>query len=112
MTPSIPGHPTLDHATLPVTFRLLRKFLPGETRSVLAGLCFVLAGSAAALLQPWPLKLVLDCVIGHDRLPGFFVRAFNGVGLGGVASVDSKLGLLLLLCLSLLLIELLLGGFN
>ena len=111
MPPPIPGHPP-ENATLPVTFRLLRKFLPGETRSVFTGLCFVLAASGAALLQPLPLKLVLDCVIGHDRLPGFFVRALNGVGLSGVASVDSKLGLLLLLCLSLLLIELSLGGFN
>src|SRR5579859_1130042 len=97
---------TRDSATLRVTFRLLKRFLPGETRSVFAGLLLVLAASGAALLQPWPLKLVLDCVIGHDRLPGFLSRALGIVGLNHLASPDSKLGLLLFLCLSLLFIEL------
>ena len=95
--------------TVPITFRLLRRFMPGETRFVVLGLLLVLAASGTALLQPWPLKLVLDSVIGHDPLPKFLSAVAHQLGL---LTGDSKLRLLLLLCLGLLFIELLLGAFN
>jgi ATP-binding cassette subfamily B protein/subfamily B ATP-binding cassette protein MsbA len=98
--------------TLRVTTHLLRKFIPGETRYVLFGLLLVLGASGTALLQPWPLKLVLDSVIGHDQLPGVISSALRNFELGSLDSIDSKFRLLLLLCLGLLFIELLLGAFN
>src|SRR5262245_11647006 len=95
-------------STLQVTLRLLRRFMPGDTGSVFLGFVLVLAATGMALLQPWPLKLVLDCVIGHDSLPAVFSGVMQTLG----ANPDSKLGLLVLLCLGLLFIELLLGIFN
>lgn len=95
--------------TLQVTVRLLRKFMPDETAAVLLGFVLVIAASGMALLQPWPLKLVLDCVIGRDQLPGFLSAVLQSLGL---PTLDSKVNLLLLLCLGLLLIELFLGVFN
>src|SRR3974390_1357316 len=103
-----PGNDLPVAPTLRVTARLLRRFMPGETPSVLLGFVLVLAASGMALLQPWPLKLVLDSVIGHDHLPAFLSGAVQTLDL----TLDSKLRLLFLLCLGLLLIELLLGAFN
>jgi ABC-type multidrug transport system fused ATPase/permease subunit len=114
MSPEVPmsGSATANErplgSTLQVALRLLRKFMPGETASILLGFVLVLTASGTALLQPWPLKLVLDCVIGRDQLPDVLSGALRSLGL----SLDSKLGLLVLLCLGLLLIELLLGIFN
>jgi len=88
--------------------RLLRRFMPGETKLVLVGFVLVLAASAMALLQPWPLKLVLDCVIGRAPLPVMISQAVQAMGL----NLDSRMSLLMLLCLGLLVIELLLGVFN
>ncbi|HEV2209324.1 MAG TPA: ABC transporter ATP-binding protein [Verrucomicrobiae bacterium] len=83
-----------------VTARLLGRYLPGEIRPVLLGFVLVLGASGAALLQPWPLKLVLDHVVGNQ--PGF----------DWLTQHYSKLGLLGLLCLALLLIELMMGLLN
>jgi ATP-binding cassette subfamily B protein/subfamily B ATP-binding cassette protein MsbA len=104
------GEPAVG--TLQVTVHLLRKFIPGETRYVLLGLLLVLGASGTALLQPWPLKFVLDSVIGHNQLPPAISAALQNSWLGGLDSVNSKFRLLLLLCLGLLVIELLLGAFN
>jgi ABC-type multidrug transport system fused ATPase/permease subunit len=82
--------------------------MPGETASVLLGFVLVLAASGMALLQPWPLKLVLDSVIGHAQLPVILSGPVQTLG----ADPTSKTSLLVLLCLGLLLIELLLGVFN
>src|ERR1043166_3366622 len=56
-------------STVQVTMRLLRRFLPGELRGLTAGLLLLLAAAGVALLQPWPLKLVLDSVVGTIPLP-------------------------------------------
>ncbi|HEV2394748.1 MAG TPA: ABC transporter ATP-binding protein [Verrucomicrobiae bacterium] len=98
--------------TLQASARLLRKFLPGETRWVLLGLILLVGASGAALLQPWPLKLVLDSVVGSKPLPVVFAAPLRILGTSGFAAAHPKLNLLLGLCLALLLIELLLGALN
>jgi len=100
------------NGTLQVTARLLRRFLPGETRSVIIGLILLLGASGAALLQPWPLKLVLDCVIGSSQPPAILASAVHLFRAGDPASPYAKASLLLILCLGLLVIELVLGGLN
>src|SRR5882724_11103505 len=98
MSGPAPEHEQPVGPTLEVTLRLLGRFMPGETASILLGFVLVLAASGLALLQPWPLKLVLDCVIGRDQLPSYLSGAVHALGL----TLDSKLSLLLLLCLGLL----------
>jgi ATP-binding cassette subfamily B protein/subfamily B ATP-binding cassette protein MsbA len=98
--------------TFPVTVRMLRRFLPGEVRGLVLGLVFLLAASAAALLQPWPLKIVLDSVIGKVPAPApvqWLVSPFTATAL---FSDHPGLLLLTILCAALLLIELLMGVCN
>src|SRR5512135_248985 len=67
--------------TLQVTVRLLRRFLPGQVRTMAFGLALLLLAAGAALLQPWPLKIVLDSVIGQLPVPApvhWLETAFRG----------------------------------
>jgi ABC-type multidrug transport system fused ATPase/permease subunit len=95
--------------TFRVTTRLLRRFMPGEIRGLTLGLIFLLGASAMTLLQPWPIKVVLDSVVGKIAPPAIvqsITAPFQGAGLFG-----GHPGLLLLttLCVAILLIELLMG---
>jgi ATP-binding cassette, subfamily B, bacterial len=49
--------------------RLLGLALRGEGLVVAAGLLLLVGATAAALLQPWPLKLVVDSVLGETPSP-------------------------------------------
>jgi ATP-binding cassette subfamily B protein len=103
--PSLPG-------TVQVTTRLLRRFMPGELRGIIIGLLLVLGSSGAALLQPWPLKLVLDSVIGTIPPPAVVSSIMHLFGGDAFAAAHQQSSLLVVLCVALLLIELLLGGLN
>ena len=104
--------PETSSGTFDVTVRLLRRFLPGDTRGVVAGLALLVASSGVVLLQPWPLKLVLDCVLGKHPLPQWLASMQNGLEPGSFISAHPQSALLLLLCLGLLVIELVLGALN
>src|SRR5215472_15250533 len=93
--------------TFGVTARLLRRFLPGEARGVWAGLFLLLAATCIGLLQPWPLKLVLDSVIGSTPPPKIITSILQAVW-----GTGSRLPLLVLLCVGLLMIELVMGALN
>jgi ATP-binding cassette, subfamily B, bacterial len=56
--------PASRDSTLGVAARLLRLAFPREARSLTIGLTLLLGATAAGLLQPWPLKLVVDSVLG------------------------------------------------
>ncbi|HEV8473213.1 MAG TPA: ABC transporter ATP-binding protein [Methylomirabilota bacterium] len=51
-------------STATVARRLLQLTLPGDRVRLVPGLALLLAATAAGLLQPWPLKLVVDSVLG------------------------------------------------
>jgi ATP-binding cassette subfamily B protein/subfamily B ATP-binding cassette protein MsbA len=95
--------------TLLVTMRLLRRFMPGEMRGLTLGLIFLLGASAMTLLQPWPIKIVLDSVVGKIAPPAivqWLVAPFEG---GGLFAGHPGLLLLTTLCVAILLIEVLMG---
>src|SRR6266705_1354387 len=95
--------------TFAVTARMLRKFLPGQRHLLAAGLLLVLASSVAGLLQPWPLKLVMDCVIGTVPPPHMIssiARFFQEVT---PLTKYPTLSVLTVLCLGLLIIEVLMA---
>ena len=98
-----------DHAggTWDVTVRILRRFLPGEVRGLLLGLVLILAASALALLQPWPLKIAIDSVVGQVPPPAAVSWLY--APFANLMSADNRLGLLTVVCAALLVIELLLG---
>ena len=94
--------------TMQVTARLLRRFLPGEVRGLLTGLLLLLVASGVTLLQPWPLKLVLDCVVGQVPLP----TPIRWLTQNSFFSASPKLYLLSVFCAALLLVELVMGVCN
>jgi ATP-binding cassette, subfamily B, bacterial len=53
-------------STLRAGGRLFRLAVRGEGARVAAGLALLVGATAAALLQPWPLKLVVDAVLGSE----------------------------------------------
>src|SRR5258707_10535122 len=69
MSSTKPDPQAPEKGTLQVTADLLRRFLPGDVGRVASGLGLLLGASGVGLLQPWPLKLVLDCVLGTREPP-------------------------------------------
>ncbi len=55
--------------------RLLAIALRGEGARVAAGLALLVGSTAAALAQPWPLKLVVDSVLGSEAPPAILATA-------------------------------------
>ena len=94
--------------TVQVTVRLLRRFLPGELRGLFAGLVCLLLASGITLLQPWPLKLVIDSVAGQVPLPA----ALHWLTRGSLYDSDPKIYLLSVFCAGLLVVELTMGICN
>lgn len=95
--------------TLGLSKRLLRLSAPGESPRILLGLVLMMITAAANLLQPWPLKLVLDSVVGDHPLPNVLVGVFKVIAPLFPFSDNPKSALLFFLCLGVLAIQLLLG---
>lgn len=110
-TPESVNEPT-PGGTWRVTARLLRRFLPGEVRGLVGGLLLLFGASLAALLQPWPLKLVLDSVVGKLPPPPPLEWALGLFSGSSFLAGHPLLLLLTVLCVALLLIEVLLGACN
>lgn len=100
----------LRAGTFRVTARLLRRFMPGEMRGLSLGLIFLLGASAMTLLQPWPIKIVLDSVVGKVPPPAFVQWLITPFEKGAWFFAHSALLLLTVLCVAVLLIELLMGA--
>ena len=95
--------------TLRLSERLLRLCAPGEGPRILLGLLLMMTTAGANLLQPWPLKLVLDSVVGDHALPNVLVPVFHAMTPFFPFSEHPKSALLFFLCLGVLAIQLLLG---
>ena len=85
--------------------RLLIMCMVGELRMTIAGMALMLAGAVLGLLQPWPLKFILNVVAIKSAPPGFLLAA-QGFIAHLIPIGNNKLGLIGLLCLTLLLISL------
>ncbi|MEJ7892343.1 MAG: ABC transporter ATP-binding protein [Solirubrobacteraceae bacterium] len=78
--------------------RLLRRYAKPEWRGLLVLFTTMFANIGLELLRPWPLKLVIDNVLGDEPLPSV---------LSGLPGVDAPRGLLLWVALGTMLIFLL-----
>lgn len=105
--------PSPEHeGTLRVCLCLLRRCVPGEFQKIVLGLGCALAGSIVSLAQPWPLKLVIDSVVGDKPLPTW-VRAWLPGGSSFTGGFPAgPFTLLVAVCLSLLVIEIIRGVLN
>ena len=85
--------------------RLLALCMKGEIWPSTLGIILMIAGSGLGLLQPWPLKFIVNAVTVKGRPPGFI-----DVPLGFISRAipigDHKMGLIAVLCAALLLISL------
>jgi len=73
----------------------------GQQPAAVAGLVLTLLSIGASLLQPWPLKVIVDSILGSVPMPA------------SVAAVaDNKASALIVVCLALLVIYVLRGGLS
>jgi ATP-binding cassette subfamily B protein/subfamily B ATP-binding cassette protein MsbA len=73
----------------------------GQRRDGIAGFVLTLLGIGASLLQPWPLKIIVDSILGATPLPGWLASL-----------TDGKPTALVVVCLGLFLIHVLRGGLS
>ncbi len=98
--------------TLRLSIRLLKSGTASEMRAMLVGTLLLIGASTTMLLQPWPVKLVLDSVLGERPPPGWLARLAELVLAQLPILGDPRVALLLVLCLGVLLVQLLVGMFN
>jgi ATP-binding cassette subfamily B protein len=92
--------------------KLLRRCGTGEGTRAAAGLGLLIAGSAVTLLEPWPLKLVIDSVLGAQQAPPILDWLAGSLASQMLFGVDHRLALLAILCLGSVAIQLLVGAFS
>jgi ATP-binding cassette, subfamily B, bacterial len=93
-----------------LALRLLREYSTGERRQMAFGVLTLLAAAGLSLLEPWPLKIVVDSVLGDEPVPSVLqgpLGALQGL-FGGSAAV----ALLALLCVGVVVLRLLVGLVN
>ncbi len=75
----------------------------------LVSVLLLLGASAASVLQPWPLKIVVDVVLGDEGVPPWIRTLLDAVGSPGEGS---KTAILSLMCFAILAVHALVGGFR
>ncbi len=98
--------------TLHLMGRLLRKCAPGAGPRMVLGLLVSLGASGVALLQPWPLKLVVDSVVGGQQPPSLLADLASIITTHTALAASPKFALLLILCLGVLVLQSLVGGLE
>jgi ATP-binding cassette subfamily B protein len=98
------GAPAESSSTFTVAVRLLFYCGRGEGPAIGLGLGLLLLSTALSLLQPWPIKLVIDSVIGDVAAPAFLWQTAQVV-----SSTNAKMGLLVILCAGQLLLAVITG---
>ena len=98
--------------TVRLAVRLLRHSADGELPRVLLGLFLLLLASGATLLQPWPLKIILDNVVGTYPPMSMLSRISESLAGSFGFNNNPKYSLLLVVCFAVLVIEALIGIFK
>ena len=84
--------------TMATAGRLLRLSARDEVPRIVLGLALVVVASGAVLLQPWPLKLVVDSVLSGRSIPSALAQVADAVVIHSPVAIDPRLALLLALC--------------
>jgi ATP-binding cassette subfamily B protein/subfamily B ATP-binding cassette protein MsbA len=103
-----PEHPSIDRdGTLSVLGRVLAQTLRGELGRTMLGVGLVIASSAVLVLEPWPLKLIVDSVLADRPLPDVLTPLIPGT-----RGADGRLLLLGWLCAATVALRLVVGGLT
>jgi ABC-type multidrug transport system fused ATPase/permease subunit len=89
--------------------RMLRPAFAQDWKMTGIGMALLLGVSGMTLLEPWPLKIVIDSVIGNQAPPPFLARMTELVVSDAPFIDDPKHALLFVLCISFLIINLVIG---
>src|SRR3954468_15363023 len=92
-----------------IAMRMLRPAFVQEWKMTGIGIALLLGVSGMTLLEPWPLKIVIDSVVGNQAPPPFIARIADLVVSDARFINDPKHALLFVLCLSFLLIHMVIG---
>lgn len=92
--------------TFTLSARLLRTYAAGQWPLIAGGIVLVLAVSGIAILQPWPLKFILDSVVGTHPLPAPLAHIVAALGEVSGTTPESRPFLLLLLCIGIVVLQL------
>src|SRR4030095_5638175 len=98
---------TSREGTLAVALRLFRICGKGEAAAIALGLILLLLGSAGSLLAPWPMKWVIDGVIGSRPVPDLLSKWAHAI-----SPANSRVALLVLLCAGQLLLHVIIGALS
>ncbi len=90
--------------------RMLRMCMAEELTATISGLGLMLMGSLIGLLQPWPLKFIIDLVTAHKTMPHFQQAAAHL--LRAVHADSGRSGIVTLLCIGLIVISLVSAGIS
>src|SRR5215212_3073001 len=99
-------------STLSVAIRLLRESAAGEWPRIAVSVFLLLCAAGVALLQPWPLKIVIDSVLGDHPPPQGISAVARAISDLFSLSTNDQTSLLAVLCLSVLAIQITVGLFN
>jgi len=88
--------------TLKLSARLLRDYGASERWRIAGGLALLATTSAVHLLQPWPMKLIIDVLTGTRQPPPMLASAASSLGGGSGLIVG-------VLCVAILVIHLVAG---
>ena len=95
---------------LAVTSRLLKGCMQGEWGRTALGAGLMLLGSGISLLQPWPMKYIVN-IVSDRRVPGFVHTAARWLHTI-IPAVHGAAGEIAVLCAGLLLVSLLAAGIT
>jgi ATP-binding cassette subfamily B protein/subfamily B ATP-binding cassette protein MsbA len=90
--------------TVAVVRRLLGQGIAGQGWRIAAGMSLVVLSSALLVLEPWPLKLIVDSVLGGRPVPAAVAPLVPGAA--GDAEGPSRLALLGWLCAAIVTLRL------
>ena len=110
---AIPDEPVARrrHGAFAVAARLLRIAVRGELWPILAGLALMLSGALVGLLQPWPLKFIVDALADATKPPPLLTHIAGALP-QGAGPHGATLAYISVLCLGLLLISVVSAGIN
>src|ERR1051326_4327475 len=107
-SPRRPSETSRTWSPWKISARLIVRYSVGEYRRILLGILLMFGMSAVALLQPWPLKLVVDSVLG-PKVPSGQSALFHQLIDLTFLPVDPILAALAFLCVCIVLIQLVTG---
>ncbi len=105
MDPSVEAARVARPGAFRTAARLLALCMKGEIWPSTLGMVLMIAGSGLGLLQPWPLKFIVDALTIKGPPPGFIASTLRVIS-RALPIGNHKMGLIVLLCAALLLISL------